>query len=799
MELPVHYNAKESEAKWLQFWIDEGIYRFDPDSSKELFAIDTPPPTVSGKMHIGHSFSYSHQDFIARFKRMSGKNVFYPFGTDDNGLPTERLIEKENNVRSTKMGRKEFIDLCLKTLERIRPAFVADWKRLGMSCDWTIFYSTINDHCRSISQRSFIELYEKGRVYRKRRPFMWCPECRTAIAQVEMKDKEKSSKLVHIRLDTDKKEKIIIATTRPEMMAACVAVYVNPDDGRYKKFIGAKAKIPFFDRQVPVHGNPAVDMDFGTGVVYHCTFGDMTDAEWADTFKTDAIEIMNKDGTLNEKAGKYKGMKAKDAREAIIIDLEKAGLIEKTEPTTHAVNVHERCETDIEILQTDQWFIRYLDLKEKFTETGNKLNWHPEHMKNRYDNWVQGLKWDWSISRQRYFGVPFPVWYCKKCSAIIIADEKYLPVDPLVYKPLKKCACGSDDFVPENDVMDTWATSSMTPQIAASLFPKLYGKLYPMSLRPQAHDIITFWLFNTMVKSQLHNGINPWKDVMISGWALDPHGKKMSKSKGNVVEPQAVIDKYSADALRFWAAGAKLGEDLPYQEKDLATGAKTVTKLWNASKFAIINLSGYDGGKPKKLDATDKWILSKLNRVITECTDALNEYEYSAAKAAVEKFFWHDFADYYLEMVKDRLYNSGGYSSDATDSARFTIHASLLSILKLFAPIMPFVTEEIYQLYFRQFEKAKSIHVSEWPAAGEAYDEEEKLGGMAVEIISALRKYKSDNRMSMNHELERLVIENEKLKPMTDVIKATMKIKEIEFGKAVNGIETESGMIEVID
>ncbi|MBI2076588.1 MAG: valine--tRNA ligase [Candidatus Aenigmarchaeota archaeon] len=798
MELSERYNPKESEARWQQFWEDEGIYRFNPASPKSLFTIDTPPPTVSGKMHIGHSFSYSHQDFVARFHRMNGENVFYPFGTDDNGLATERLIEKENRVRSTEMSREKFIDLCLKTLERIRPGFVADWKRLGMSCDWTIFYSTINDHCRSISQKSFIELYKKDRVYRKRKPFMWCPECRTAIAQVEMKDKEKQSKLVYIKFDTSIGEKIIIATTRPEMMAACVAVYVNPADARYKKFIGGKAKIPFFNREAPIHPNPTVDINFGTGAVYHCTFGDMTDAEWVDTFKTDVIEILNKDGTLNEKAGKYKGMKAKDARNAITGDLEKAGLVEKIEPITHVVNVHERCETDIEILQTEQWFIRYLDLKEKFLEAGNKLNWHPGYMKNRYDNWIYGLKWDWSISRQRHFGVPFPVWYCKKCYATIVAGEKHLPVDPLVDRPLKKCDCGSDDFEPEKDVMDTWATSSLTPQIAAALFPKIHDKLYPMDLRPQAHDIITFWLFNTVVKSQMHNNINPWKDVMISGWALDPHGKKMSKSRGNVVEPQAVMEKYSADALRFWAAGSKLGEDLPYQEKDLVTGSKTITKLWNASRFVIMSLADYRPKDTAKLEITDKWLLTKLNRAVTASTDAFKVYEYAAAKSSTEKFFWN-FTDYYLEIVKDRLYNSQNYSPAAMESARYTLYTALLSILKLFAPVMPHATEEIYQMFFRQFEKSKSIHVSRWPASGEAYQEEERLGDMAVEIISALRKYKTSKSMSMNKELERVVIDNNAIKPLADVIKTTMKIKQIDFAHIEGGIETENSRLEVYD
>src|SRR3989344_7795024 len=430
MEVPKHYDAKVSEVKLQKFWEDNKIYSFNPKSKKEVYSIDTPPPTVSGKMHIGHSFSYSQQDFIARFQRMSGKSVFYPFGTDDNGLATERMIEKMKNVKGQFMKRKEFVELCLKTLEEIRPDFIYDWKRLGISADFSIFYTTIDKHCQKISQKSFIELYRDGRIYRKRSPFMWCPECQTAIAQVELKDSERDSKLVYMKFDTSVGEKITIATTRPELLPACVAVHVHPDDERYKKFIGANAKIPFSDREVKIESNKDVAMDFGSGVVYHCTFGDMDDVKWLEEYKLEAIEIVNKDGTLNEKAGMFNGLKVKKAREAVINALQDEGRIEKIEPINHVANVHERCETDIEILMTDQWFIKYLELKEEFVKFGSSIKWHPEHMKSRYINWINGLKWDWCISRQRHFGIPIPVWYCKKCGSTIIADEKKLPVDP---------------------------------------------------------------------------------------------------------------------------------------------------------------------------------------------------------------------------------------------------------------------------------------------------------------------------------------------------------------------------------
>ncbi len=769
MQLPNNYSPKESEAKWQKFWEEEHIYKFDPDSKAEIYSVDTPPPTVSGKMHIGHAFSYAHQDFVVRFQRMLGKNVFYPFGTDDNGLATIRLIEKEKKVKSFDMGREKFVKLVLDTLEKeLRPQYIKDWKRLGMSCQWDIFYTTIDKHCQKISQRSFIDLYKKGLEYRKRTPFMWCPECRTAIAQMELKDKEKESKFIYMKFDTSIGEPVIIATTRPELLPACVSVHVHPDDKRYKKFIGAKAKIPFFNREVDIMANKDVDMEFGSGVVYHCTFGDMDDVEWIEKFHIEPIEIMNPDGTLNEKAGKYKGMSSKEAREAIISDLEKEGRLQKSEPIKHVVQTHERCETEIEILMTDQWFIKYLDLKEDMLKWGNKLNWHPEHMKNRYDNWVKGLKYDWCISRQRFFGVPIPVWYCKKCWEVILPDENQLPVDPMEDKPkIISCPkCKSKEFIGEKDVLDTWATSSLTPRLAIELMPKnIQEKLYPMSLRPQAHDIITFWLFNTVVKSQLHNKVNPWKDVMISGWALDPHGRKMSKSKGNVVEPQTVIEKYSADCLRFWAAGSKLGDDLPYMEKDLVTAQKFITKLWNASKFAIMHLEDYKGEKPKKLEVVDKWILSKLSRIIESSTESFKNYEYSRTKADVENFFWHDFCDNYLEIVKDRLYNPDRRGKEARLSAQYALYHTLLAILKMIAPIMPHITEEIYHLYFKKIEslnsessnsyessirkKAKSIHISKWPKPEDIDNKAEKIGELVVYAVQHARRAKNEQNISL--------------------------------------------------
>ncbi len=806
MEFPKNYDTKEAEARWQKYWEDEGVYKFDPDSDKEIYSVDTPPPTVSGKMHIGHAFSYTQQDIVVRFQRMLGKNIFFPFGTDDNGLATDRLIEKTKKVRSSKMDRQEYIKLCLETLDKeLRPKYVEDWKRIGMSCDWSIFYSTINDHCRKISQRSFIELFKSGREYRKEAPTMWCPVCQTAIAQVECEDKEFDSYFNTIIFKVGG-EDIFIATTRPELLPACVAVFYHPDDERYKKYEGKKAKIPLFDMEVLILPDKRADPEKGTGAVMCCTFGDQTDMEWYFAHELPLREAISRDGRMTHLAGKYEGLKLKEAREQIIEDLKNEKLLVEQEPIKHAVNVHERCGTEIEILNSKQWFIKYLDLKEDMLEWGNGLNWYPKHMKVRYDHWVKGLQWDWCISRQRHFGISFPVWYCKDCDEIIMAKEEDLPVDPLVDKPpVEKCLkCGCTEFKPEKDVFDTWATSSLTPQIAVELFKDkpIYKKLFPMNLRPQAHDIITFWLFNTVVKSQLHNQVNPWKDVVISGHAQDPHRKKMSKSKGNVVEPQAMIEKYSSDALRFWAAGSKLGDDLPWQEKDLVTAQKVITKLWNASKFVMMHLEDFEIKEPENIEMIDRWMLSKLNRLIMYCTKSFEKYEYSKAKLEVEKFFWHVFCDNYLEIIKDRIYNPDKRGEEGRKSAQFTLYTSLLTILKMMAPIMPHISEEIYSMYFAKKEGKKSIHNSQWPSYDESKinSDADSAGDFFVSLLEHARRAKADKQVSLKEPMKQIYgeakVKEDIFNEMIEDLKSVTKAEVIKF-KTLTEESKKDGVIEI--
>ncbi len=783
MKFPDKYDSKTSERKWQQFWIDNEIHKFSLNNKKEIYSIDTPPPTVSGKMHLGHAFSYSQQDFIARFHRMKGENVFYPFGTDDNGLPTERLVEKLKNVKSTKMSRDEFVKLCEKTISEIKEDFINDWKFIGMSCDFSKTYSTIDKQCIKTSQKSLLDLFKKKLVYQHEAPSMWCVQCQTAIAQADLEDKELDSNFIDVYFTLEDNKKITIATTRPELLAACVCIYVHPNDKRYKNLIGKKAKVPLFNQKVQIYSDESADPNKETGILMICSWGDKYDVEATNKRKLEPRIVFTRDGKLNSLAGKYKDLNIKEARREIIKDLEKEKLLVNKKQIKHIVNTHERCGTEIEFLSTRQWFIKVLENKKKFIDAGNKINWYPEFIKKRYEHWIEGLSWDWCISRQRHFGVPFPIWFCKKCSSVIVADEKELPLDPLTTKPKNKCKCGSAEFEGEKDVMDTWATSSVTPEIILNWADNNdsnvnFKQMHPLSLRPQAHDIIRTWCFYTIVKSIYHHNEPPWKNIVISGHVLDPKGEAMHKSKGNAIEPAGVLEKYGADALRFWAAGSKLGEDLRYLEKDLLTGQKAITKLWNAAKFCLMHLENYINKKPDKLEIFDEWLLRKLNKVVKEATESFENYEYSIPKSLIENFFWNTFCDYYLEIAKFRLYNAQG---DSKKSAQYVSYNVLLNILKLFAPIMPHITEEIYQTMFKENEKSISIHVSSWPEIIETNPDIEMIGDKGILIIQEVRKFKTENKMSLKDPIKLYLDKTDKkqIDLILEDLKAVCNAKEI--------------------
>lgn len=815
-ELEKRYDFKKSEKKWKEFWEKESIFKFSEigkgkEGNKKIYSVDTPPPTLSGEMHIGHAFSYAQQDFIVRYMRMKGLNVYYPFGTDDNGLPTERLVERLKKVKSKKMKRGEFVKLCQKTIKEILPKFIQTWKDIGMSCDFSNPYSTIDNHCIKTSQKSFIELFKKKLVYRKKSPVVWCTNCQTAIAQAELEDKQKNSLFIDVKFKlTEEKEnkrdkikrikgqkeslnnsnkEVTVSTTRPELLPACVALFVNPDDKKNKKLIGKKVMVPIFGQEVKIYADKSADPEKGTGILMVCSYGDKYDVEAISKLKLKSRVVFREDGKMNELAGKYKGLEINEAREKIIEDLSKKGLISGKKKISHVVNVHDKCGTEIEFLESKQWFIKILDKKKKFLEAANKINWYPKTMKKRYDNWVKGLQWDWGISRQRHFGVPFPLWYCGNCGAVILADEKKLPVDPLKDKPAKCLKCGSQKFVPELDVLDTWATSSLTPEIILNWIKDKnqnfsginFKKFFPTNLRPQAHDIIRTWAFYTIVKSLYHFNKIPWKDIVISGHVLDPKGQSMHKSKGNVISPYDVLKKHGADCLRYWAVSSSLGEDLAYKEQDLKRASIVIIKLWNSSRFISMFLKSDSKSTKKKLELTDKWIFERLRKTQENYKNYFDKYEFSKAIKEVEIFFKHDFCDFYLEMIKYRL-----YGDDRKESALYTLYYVLLEILKMFSPVLCFTTEEIYQKIFREVEGKKSINNLVFSEFKFDYSKAEKETEKLIKIIKLIRDARQEMKIGFGKTIEKAELHCSdvgKIKKLKKEIRGIGRIKNIEFKK----------------
>ena len=760
MALPKRYKPNTAEPRLHAFWQESGTYHFAPQRQGPVYSVDTPPPTVSGLLHLGHVYSYSHTDFIARFWRMNGYNVFYPMGYDDNGLPTERLVERWEGIRATEVGRQAFIQKCLEVSEKAEADYRALWQRLGLSIDWRYSYRTIDDLSRRTSQLSFLDLYRKGLAYRKTAPTIWCPECRTAIAQAELLDLERESVFYTLAFELENEETLEIATTRPELLPACVAVFVHPDDTRFKHLVGKKARVPHFGQEVPILEDPGADPEKGTGAVMCCTFGDTADVAWWYTHGLPLRVAIDRAGHMTELAGAFAGLAVRQARQQIVAALDAQGLLLGQRDITQSVRAHERCDTPVEYVVGQQWFIRVLDFKDELLKAGAQVNWHPRHMGTRYREWVENLNWDWCISRQRYFGVTFPVWYCTACGQVMTAEESELPVDPTATSPRRPCACGSTSFRPEEDVMDTWATSSLSPQIVGQWLgdPALYERVFPFSMRPQAHEIIRTWAFYTLVKSQYHFETLPWTDVAISGWGLAPEGAgKISKSRGGgPMAPMEMIELYSADAVRYWAASTGPGKDAIISEEKIQVGKKLVTKLWNVARFSQRFLAEYaPPDTPPPMSPADRWIMARTQRLIERTTELFRDYDYAAAKNETEVFFWRDLADNYLEMAKLRLY---GEHVEAEAGARYALYHLLLTTLKLFAPFLPYVTEEIYRSLFAEQEGATSIHLSRWPTPDARFEDEaaEAFGETLVEIATAVRRYKSERNLALGTRIARL-------------------------------------------
>jgi valyl-tRNA synthetase len=757
------YDPEDVEAKWRETWDDSDVYDYDGDPETDpdtVYSIDSPPPTTSGEIHWGNTYGFVLMDMAARFHRMNGDATFFPYGHDDNGIASERLTERELDVQRGDMPREAFAEKVDEVCREYEGRFREYMRRIGLSVDWDHTYRTIDDDVQRVSQLSFVDLHEQDREYREEAPAMWCPDCETAISQVEMEDEERQGHYHDIAFDlADSDESVTISTTRPELLPACVAVFVHPDDDRTDDLPGRTAEVPLFGQQVPIYEDERVDPEEGSGVVMCCTFGDKTDIEWYQAHDLPLRVAIDESGTMTERAGDYQGLSTEAAREAIVADLEDAGHLLDRRSIEHTVQVHERsCDAPVEFLVTEQWYVELLDHRERYLDAGEELDWYPEKMHTRYEHWVEGLEWDWLISRQRDAGIPFPVWYCGDCDEPVLADKTDLPVDPEDDDPpVEACPeCGHEAFRPETDVLDTWATSSLTPLINAGWhwdpesgeYAFDNPELYPMTMRPQGHDIISFWLFHTVVKCLEHTGEVPFDETLINGHVLDENREKMSKSRGNVVSPTAVMDEFAVDAARYWTAGTSIGDDVPFKREDVVAGEQLLQKLWNASRL-VDDLAPTDPAAPDDLAAVDEWLLAELDATVAAVTSHFEAYELAKARNRLRTFFWNTFCDDYLEIAKQRL-------RDGDDrSAAYALRAAHRRILQLFAPYLPHLTEECWQAQYvdGEWTSEDSIHRSAWPTPT-GHEADRDAGRTAMAAIGALRKYKTEHGLALNAPLD---------------------------------------------
>jgi len=792
------------EKKWARRWDEEAVYRFDRTASRAgVYAIDTPPPTVSGSLHVGHVFSYTHTDILARYQRMRGREVFYPMGWDDNGLPTERRVQNFYGVRCepslpydpafsppekpgkhpVAVSRPNFIELCERLTAQDERAFEDLWRHLGLSVDWGLTYTTVGRAAQRVSQLAFLRLLERGEAYQLEAPTLWDVDFRTAVAQAELEDREVAGAYHRIVFERTAGGHIEIDTTRPELIPACVALVAHPDDERYRPLFGTEVRTPLFGARVPVRPHPLASPDKGTGVAMICTFGDLTDVTWWRELSLPVRAVILPDGRFRgvewgspgwetdapEAAqaayDQLKGLSAQKARARIVELLRESGtLVGDPRPISHPVKFYEKGDRPLEIVSSRQWFIRTIESRDQLIARGRELEWHPPFMRARYENWVEGLNGDWGVSRQRFFGVPFPVWYPigedgrVRYEARILPDENRLPVDPSTDVPDGYVAGQRGQpggFTGDPDVMDTWATSSLTPQIAGRWAedPDLFGRVFPMDLRPQAHEIIRTWLFYTVTRAHYEHGSLPWRHAAISGWVLDPERKKMSKSKGNVVTPMALLEEHGSDGVRYWAASGRPGADTAFDAGQMRVGRRLAIKLLNASKFALSNT------EPRAAIEVplDRGMLTGLSRLVADATGQLDEYNYATVLERVERWFW-SFCDDYLELVKSRRYGAQGPA--AAGSANSALTAGLSVILRLFAPFLPFVTEEVWSWW-----RGGSVHRAAWPTPVEvvkAIGTEDPAGALTLDraalVLGEVRKTKSEARRPLTTPVEQLTV-----------------------------------------
>lgn len=832
MKYPKRFDFTAVQAKWIKEWRKEKIYNFDLNNGKDVFSIDTPPPFVSGTLHLGHILNHSWIDFVARYNRMKGKNVYFPQGFDCHGLPVELAVE--NNYGISKDDREEFLEKCIEWVNDNIENMTKQFDELGYATDWNYTYRTMNDEYKRKVQYSLLYFYEKGWLYREKFPTHFCVNCQTSVAKAEVGYEDEEGKLWYVKLPLVGRadEFITIATTRPEYMEACVGVFVHPNDERFYHLSAAEVRIPFTDRTVRIYMDRNVDMNFGTGIVYCCTYGDELDIKWKLEYDLEEIQIFTEDGRMN-KNSKYQGLSILEARKKIVQDLEEMGLLEKITDYEHRVVIHSErssCRKPIEYLPVYQWFINVKDFTEEIMESGEIMKWYPEKHKQRLIDWCEGLDWNWVISRQRVFGTPIPFWYCKGCGEIIPPKEEDLPIDPVNSPPpLKACPkCKSKDIIGEKDVCDCWIDSSITP-LAISKWLKddeFFSKTYLNAEvhRPQGYEIIRTWLFYTLFRCKKLTGKAPFSEIMINGMVAGPDNRKMSKSFGNIVSPDEVMPEFGADAIRQWAALGSLGDDYPFEytwmdvqkkqpvseefiikereklpEKkfnnkyrrkfeQLVGASRFITKIWNAYRFLNINLEKGNVAdinlEGDELSTIDSYIFSEFNKKLNDITHYLDGYNWHEAFTILRPFFWNEVCDNYIEAIKYRFY------SEDPKIRNFALKNALnlfYNILKVFAVFMPFISEEIYSIIYKKFLSLKSIHLEKWPILYSKISEKKaEIGKMGIDIISNLRNFKSKNQIPLNQEIAKviLVVKKEFLEDIQDLdedIKNTIRIKELKI------------------
>jgi valyl-tRNA synthetase len=756
VKLPKVYDFRLVEEKWQKFWEEKGIYRFArEDRSRPVYSIDTPPPYPSGDLHVGNALNFSYIDFVARYKRMRGYNVFFPQGWDCHGLPTEVRVERAIGKRRSEVDQSEFLRLCkeytLKWISDMRQAL----KKLGLSIDWSTEYMTMDPDYWRRTQLSFIEMYNKGLIYRGEHPVIWCPRCETAIAEAEVEYEEKSRPLYYVKFKIEESgEDLLVATTRPELLASCVAVAVNPTDERYRNLQGKHVIVPIYRRSVPVVLDEEVDKAFGTGVVMVCTYGDKSDVKWQAKHNLPVIISISDNGTMNENAGPISGLSVEEARRRIAEILRREGLLTKTEIIRSTVGTCWRCHTPVEILPKKQWFVKSTALNSKVLEEGRKINWVPPYMYKRLENWVLNLDWDWVISRQRLFATPIPIYYCGDCGAELVVPPEKLPHDPRFDDPpFEKCPrCGSRNIYPERDVMDTWMDSSITAAVHAGWPDSLDERLFPADLQPNGYDIIRTWDYYLILRGVALFGKTQFKTALINGMVRGTDGRMMHKSYGNYVAVAEVLEKYGADSFRLWVAlSASTGQDVRFSWEGVDYAHRFLVKIWNAARLASSFMEEVDLSPGAELSYVDQWILKELSETIRYVTSALDEYQFQAASQKLVDFAWHKLCDHYLEIVKYRL-------SQGDPTAKYVLRKVLLCMVQMLSVFAPHVSEEIYHSVLKGSENWESITLSPWPTPPEYDEEKAKVGEVVVAVIAEGRRAKHDAKVPLNREISLLRI-----------------------------------------